>query len=133
MSVDIALPILYGNCDTTHTFPVLDGTQVARQLLTIMHTVCKEWLDQFPPLTAPADKLELSMFGIKNTRRKMEDRYALCLDVNSLYRLQVRTLFSALHNRLYPTPPRECQLRITMRCVMVIMERQLLCTPVSTC
>ena len=66
----------------------LDGSKVARQLLTLLLAVCKEWLDQFPPLSAPVGKTELSMFGMKNTRRKMEDRYAICLDVNSLYGLK---------------------------------------------
>ena len=72
--------------------PVLSGVLVARQLLSIIHAVCKDWTSQFPSLSAPAEKLDLSMFGIKNTRRKMEDRYALCMDVNSLYGLQVKDL-----------------------------------------
>ncbi len=71
---------------------VLNGGKVARELLTIILTVCREWLNHFPQLTAPVDKPELSIFGMKNTRRKMEDRYAVCLDVNSLYGLKVRGL-----------------------------------------
>jgi hypothetical protein len=62
---------------------------VVRELLVLLLAVCKEWLDHFPPLSCPANKTELSMFGMKNTRRKMEDRYAICLDVNSLYGLKV--------------------------------------------
>lgn len=65
---------------------------MARELLPIILTVCKEWLDHFPCLMAPVDKPELSIFGMKNTRRKMEDRYAMCLDVNSLYALKVNLL-----------------------------------------
>ena len=74
-----------------HSAPpaVLNSASVARELLSIILAVCREWLEQFPRLTAPEDKPELSMFGMKNTRRKMEDRYALCLDVNSLYALKV--------------------------------------------
>lgn len=71
---------------------VFEGSRVARQLLSAIHATCKEWLSEFPSLLAPLDKTELSMFGMKNTRRKMEDRYALCLDVNSLYGLKVEPL-----------------------------------------
>lgn len=69
---------------------MLDGSKVARELLSIIMAVCREWLDHFPQLQAPVDKAELSIFGMKNTRRKMEDRYGMCLDVNSLYGLKVR-------------------------------------------
>lgn len=114
---------------------MLSGTEVARQLLTTIFTVCKEWLQQFPSLTAPAHTLEISMFGIKNTRRKMEDRYALCLDVNSLYGLQVLVVDgSVYHSSCELSPlPRECHVRVTMRCVMDTMERRLQCTLVFTC
>ena len=71
---------------------MLDSCLLARELLKTVHTVCNDWLAEFPSLTAPLDKVELSMFGIKNTRRKMEDRYAICLDLNSLYRLEASTL-----------------------------------------
>ena len=68
---------------------MLEGSKVAWQLLNCIFEVCKEWMEQFPVLSAPVDKTEISMFGMKNTRRKMEDRYAICLDVNSLYGLKV--------------------------------------------
>ncbi len=58
-------------------------------LLTELHSVCEEWAVNMPTMIAPADKVDLSIFSIKNTRRKMEDRHALCVDVNALYGLQV--------------------------------------------
>ncbi len=68
--------------------PELDSSLVAQELMAILHEIGKEWLSDFPLLKCPVDKKELSMFGMKNRRRKMEDRYAICLDLNSLYQLQ---------------------------------------------
>ena len=56
--------------------------------MDIIHEVAEDWLKDFPHLKAPVEKVEMSMHGIKNTRRKMEDRYALCLDLNSLFMLE---------------------------------------------
>ncbi len=71
-------------------FVVLESISLAKYLLETVHQVCKDWCKDFPVLSAPVDKVELSMYGIKNTRRKMEDRYAICLDLNSLYGFTVR-------------------------------------------
>ena len=65
-------------------------------MLDIVHEVCAEWNTEFPSLMAPKQKIELSLFGIKNNRRKMEDRHALCVDVNSLFSLKVAKLFLLL-------------------------------------
>lgn len=64
------------------------GESLARGLLSVLHSVCEEWSGNLPFMTAPKDKVELSIFAIKNTRRKMEDRHAVCVDVNSLYSLK---------------------------------------------
>lgn len=70
-----------------------DGDLLARSLLTNLCAVCKDWSTDFPPLKVPVDKVDLSVFAIKNSRRKMEDRLALCLDVNSQYILDVSVLY----------------------------------------
>ena len=67
----------------------LDCRLVGTAVLDIVHRVCKAWHLDFPLLTAPKLKIELSLFGMKNNRRKMEDRHALCVDVNSLFSLKV--------------------------------------------
>ena len=71
---------------------VYDGESLARGLLSILHSVCEDWSANLPVMTAPKDKVELSIFAIKNTRRKMEDRHAVCVDVNSLYSLKVSAM-----------------------------------------
>lgn len=68
----------------------LDSRLIGTAVLDIVHQVCKEWNLSFPTLMAPKHKIELSLFGMKNNRRKMEDRHALCVDVNSLFSLKVR-------------------------------------------
>ncbi len=68
-----------------------DSEGVLSALLIELHSVCQEWAGNLPLMTAPVDKVDLSIFAIKNTRRKMEDRHALCVDVNALYGLKVLT------------------------------------------
>ena len=67
----------------------LDSRLVGKAVLDVVHEVCSEWNSEFPSLMAPKQKIELSLFGIKNNRRKMEDRHALCVDVNSLFSIKV--------------------------------------------
>ena len=64
---------------------------MAKGLLDAIRRVCEEWADSLPELTTPAPgaKHELSLYAMKNTRRKMEDKHALCVDVNSLFGLKV--------------------------------------------
>ena len=59
-------------------------------LLCAVHQVCSEWVEQLPQLTQVPGEIEISFHAIKNTRRKMEDRHALCVDINSLFGLKVR-------------------------------------------
>lgn len=68
----------------------LDGERVARALLETVQRVCAEWAEALPFLTGPPERVELSLFAIKNTRRKMEDKHALCVDVNSLFGFKVQ-------------------------------------------
>ena len=58
-------------------------------LLTAILDVCRDWVKALPPLTQVPGSIEISLHAIKNTRRKMEDRHAVCVDVNSLFGLQV--------------------------------------------
>ena len=80
---------------------VYDGNLLARSLLTELYGVCKDWSSDFPLLKAPVDKVDLSLFAIKNSRRKMEDKFALCVDVNSLYGLKVKRISTLLFLYLY--------------------------------
>ena len=80
----------------------LVSSQIAEDLVSILHQVGKEWRQEFPRLMGPVDRLDLSMFGMKNRRRKMEDRYALCLDLNSLYSLEASHTQSSNQHSLVP-------------------------------
>lgn len=69
----------------------LDSELVAKGLLDAIRRVCEEWAESLPVLTTPGPdaKCDLSLYAMKNTRRKMEDKHALCVDVNSLFGLKV--------------------------------------------
>lgn len=66
---------------------------MSKGLLSSIEKVCEEWAKSLPVLTAPEAKCDLSLFAAKNARRKMEDRHALCVDVNSLFGLKVSVFF----------------------------------------
>ena len=68
---------------------VLSPTAVATALLYAIEEVCRSWAEVLPQLTQVPGSIELSLHAIKNTRRKMEDRHAVCVDINSLFGLQV--------------------------------------------
>ena len=70
---------------------VLSPKAVATALLDAIEEVCRSWAEALPQLTQVPGSIELSLHAIKNTRRKMEDRHAVCVDINSLFGLQVCT------------------------------------------
>lgn len=136
---------------------VYDGSLLARGLLTELYGVCKDWSSDLPLLRAPVDKVDLSVFAIKNSRRKMEDRQAICVDVNSLYRFTVKQFLLRaccvcavmfvnviVHTTIYVCStclaiffvlysPRIYPTRPTMLFLMVILAWRLLSTPLSIC
>ena len=67
----------------------LSATAVAEALLVAIEEVCRLWAESLPPLTQVPGSIELSLHAIKNNRRKMEDRQAVCVDINSLFGLKV--------------------------------------------
>lgn len=71
---------------------VLSATAVGSALLAAILDVCREWTESLPQLTQVPGNIELSVHAIKNTRRKMEDRHAVCVDINSLFGLKVGSL-----------------------------------------
>lgn len=71
--------------------PVLNGNLVSAALLSAIKHVCSKWVKGLPQLTQVPGEIEISFHAIKNTRRKMEDRHALCVDINSLFGLKVNT------------------------------------------
>ena len=68
---------------------VLSPPAVATAVLGAIEEVCRVWAETLPHLTQVPGSIELSVHAIKNTRRKMEDRHAVCVDINSLFGLQV--------------------------------------------
>ena len=67
---------------------VLSASAVSMALLTAILDVCRSWSDSLPHLTQVPGSIDLSLHAIKNTRRKMEDRHAVCVDINSLFGLK---------------------------------------------
>lgn len=68
---------------------VLSTAAVGSVLLAAILDVCQQWAESLPQLTQVPGNIELSLHAIKNTRRKMEDRHAVCVDINSLFGLKV--------------------------------------------
>lgn len=68
---------------------MLSATAVCSALLTAIVDVCRVWGESLPNLTQVPGSINLSLHAIKNTRRKMEDRHAVCVDINSLFGLKV--------------------------------------------
>ena len=67
----------------------MSATAVGSVLLAAILSVCQEWAESLPHLTQVPGSIELSLHAIKNSRRKMEDRHAVCVDINSLFGLKV--------------------------------------------
>ena len=68
---------------------VLSAVAVAKALLAAIEGVCQSWAESLPALTQVPGRIELSVQAIRNNRRKMEDRHAVCVDINSLFGLEV--------------------------------------------
>lgn len=116
----------------------LDSELVAKGLLDAIRRVCEEWADSLPELTTPPPgaKHELSLYAMKNARRKMEDKHALCVDVNSLFGLKV-SWSTATHRSpaSHCSPPSSCRAvprTPSMLCLMAISESRRLHMPLFT-
>ena len=68
---------------------VLDAQLMATALAKAVIDVCEEWSRELPPLFCAKNRPVFSVHTMKNNRRRMEDRYAMCVDVNSLFGLEV--------------------------------------------
>jgi hypothetical protein len=76
------------NEQETPVLKFLSATAVGSVLLAAILSVCQEWAESLPHLTQVPGSIELSLHAIKNSRRKMEDRHAVCVDINSLFGLK---------------------------------------------
>lgn len=77
------------NSTLSHSLSVLDAKLLAKVVAEAVLKVCGEWQTSLPTLTCPKLRRELSIYAAKNTRRKMEDRHSICVDINSLYNIKV--------------------------------------------
>ena len=68
---------------------VLDAQLMAAALAKMVVDVCEEWSRELPPLFCARNRPIFSVYSMKNNRRRMEDRYSLCVDINSLFGLEV--------------------------------------------
>ena len=69
--------------------PDVEGQVLMRIVLKTIHEVCNDWSRETPHFSSPGNKVTYSVHSIKNTRRKMEDRYAVCTDFNALFKIKV--------------------------------------------
>ena len=72
----------------------LDCVKLSNLVSTTLRTVCREWGgigDITQPMVSPVgSKYVVSVHAIKNSRRKMEDRHECCVNVNSMFGLEVQ-------------------------------------------
>ena len=54
-----------------------------------VYRTCQEWATQLPKLVCANKRPPFSVHAVKNTRRKMEDRHYICVDVNTLFGFKV--------------------------------------------
>ena len=65
---------------------------MAAALAKTVVNVCEEWSKELPPLFCAKNRPIFSVFTMKNNRRRMEDKYSMCVDINSLFGLEVRRI-----------------------------------------
>ncbi|XP_068013376.1 protein phosphatase 1F isoform X3 [Melanerpes formicivorus] len=68
-------------------FTLLDGESLQRCFFNKLRDICCEWQKQLPPLRPLTRFLLVSVYAIRNTRRKMEDRHVLLPEFNQLFGL----------------------------------------------
>ena len=66
-----------------------EGRKLTLATIQAVHNVCQKWSVELPTLVCPRRRPEFSVYAIKNTRRKMEDRHSICVDLNTLYGFSV--------------------------------------------
>ena len=72
---------------------VYDTVEIARVLFCSIHSLCRKWIKDFPSdLSSQPKSPRYSQYGIKNTRRKMEDRHSVFPNLNVLLGLKVRLI-----------------------------------------
>ena len=72
------------------TSELYDEKLLALATVQATHKLCQRWAETLGPLSCPRSRPNLSISAMKNTRRKMEDRHSVCLDINTLYGLKVK-------------------------------------------
>ena len=67
-----------------------DGKLLALATVQAVYRTCQEWATQLPKLVCANNRPPFSVHAVKNTRRKMEDRHYICVDINTLYGFKVQ-------------------------------------------
>ncbi|XP_062621083.1 protein phosphatase 1E-like [Saccostrea cucullata] len=67
---------------------VLDASSLMEHIIDMVDEVCQKWNKDLPDIPIPAQVHECYHYEIKNTRRKMEDRYVMLPDMNTLFDLK---------------------------------------------
>ncbi|XP_064652751.1 protein phosphatase 1E-like [Lineus longissimus] len=68
--------------------PQIEANKFALAVFHKVHKVCSLWHNDLPKICLPDVCYEVSSHGIKNSRRKMEDRHMVIPDLNSLFDLK---------------------------------------------
>ncbi|EDO44137.1 predicted protein, partial [Nematostella vectensis] len=64
-----------------------DASKLARLVFNTVHQVCQKWKEEPPTFYKSSYTYETSVYAIKNTRRKMEDKHVIMPHFNSLFGL----------------------------------------------
>ncbi|XP_067682025.1 protein phosphatase 1F-like [Haliotis asinina] len=68
--------------------PHIDSRRLLKEVIRIVHDICRVWQQSFPALLLPQRSLQVCSYAIKNTRRKMEDKHVIMPDLNALFNLK---------------------------------------------
>jgi len=67
-----------------------DAIEITRLLFSSIHSLCENWCENIPSYLSVQPKTpKHSQYGIKNTRRKMEDRHSVFTNLNILMGIKV--------------------------------------------
>ncbi|CAK8694781.1 unnamed protein product [Clavelina lepadiformis] len=82
--------VLHGDLSTANKqnddgVPYYDNAVLAHLMFSAIHETCKKWNEELPQtLLNHSVPLQSSDYGIRNTRRKMEDKHSIIPDLNIL-------------------------------------------------
>ncbi|XP_022103749.1 protein phosphatase 1F-like [Acanthaster planci] len=77
----------YGDDDDI-TCTLYDAGQIFPLVWTTVNDLCERWKTDLPDLRLPPRLHQVSLYAVKNTRKRMEDRHVIVPDLNALFNLK---------------------------------------------